>query len=540
MSVSDHSREVVKGSLWTMAGSITFNLFSFFYVILVARSVSPDELGLFYLAFGMISVGSVINSLGLSSSLVRYVPFFDGRGEGGKVRSLLKYSYATSAVLSMVLIAAVWLSADVISSLYQNPQLAPALRLLSVFLFLSNLLNLNLAYLRGKADMRSMQIIQNIQNGLKLALTGGIFFLFGASVATLAAAYLLSFLIAMLVSFVMVARKWPAGEPAGALPLKQMADEILPFGIMLSLMQSVGVLSNSLDRILLGYLGGPAGSTEIVAVYSVASALATVFMTLPNSIGSIFLPLVSRLFGKNDLAQIRQVTMNAQRWSLFAAIPFSVVLIAFSSGVLGTLYGDDYRAGAAAMSILAFALMFRIFPMTMSLTLAAMRLVGLQLRIMVLSAVVNLALDLLLIPGYGMAGCALATLATCILSSSLVAYYSKKHFGYSSPPQAYRLALCGALTLALMLGLNALLPVAPQLPPGAGGALAPYLEKVAYLAWLGLLSGVSTAVFVALSIAGKCLMDEDVELLRRVMEKARVPHAVSSPLLVLASYGAGR
>jgi O-antigen/teichoic acid export membrane protein len=536
---SAYSKEVAKGSFWSLAGSAMFYLVSFFYNIIIARAVSQDDLGLFFLSLSVTSLVAIVNDLGLSSALARYGPYYEGRREFGKIRALLRLARLAVTGAALVTIALLWWQADTIGAIYNNASLPGSIRLLSTYLLLSSLFNVNTALIRGRADMRTVQMLSNLQNFLKLALTLALFYLFGASAFTLAAAYILSFLPPMLLSVVFASRKL-ARLPAGyaSIGMVQVASEILPYGLMASIINSLSAIIFATSRLLLGYLSDPSQATQIIAIYSVSATLATVLLTIPTSIGGIFLPIISRLYGKNNFPHIRSVTETAQRWSLFMAIPFGLVMIAFSSDMLAILYGEQYRTGALVTSLLAFGMLLKSAVVVLSLTLAAMRRMATQLLMILASGLVNISLNLMLIPQYGMAGSAIASISGFAVSVLLLAYFSKRYFGFTFAPEIYRLGLAGAATLGAVLLLS---PAASALISPLGQILGPeapfYLTKLLYLAYFGVLACMTIAVFGLIALLLKCFRKEDVALMKKAMGKAFVPPPLIDVMGKIATYG---
>jgi O-antigen/teichoic acid export membrane protein len=535
---SEYSKAVAKGSMWSLAGSGVFYAISFVYSIIIARAVSQDDLGLFFLALSVTSMSAVFDDLGLASALARYVPFFEGKSEKGKIRALISMSQKLVTLSAIVTVAVLWLGADMISGIYQKPELAEPLRLLSTFLLLSNLFGVNTSFIRGRADIRTVQMLQAFQNSLKLALTLVLFQLYGASALTLAGAFLLSFIPPTLLSFFLVSRKSADLPESDGIGMSQMATEILPFGLMMSLATSLSVLILSASRLLLGYLSDPATSIQMVAMYSVSATLAAILLTLPASIGSIFLPVMSKLYGKNDLAQMRTVTETAQRWSLFITIPFGLVMMVFSPDILALLYGDSYRQAGPVLSILAFGVVLRVMAYMLYMTLAAMRLVKVQLKMLLISGSINLAACILLIPRFGMEGAAVAAVCGFAVSAIQSGYYSHKHFGFVLPPEVWKLALAALITLLFIVLLS---PGASSIPAFLSGLLGPdtpfYIAKAMYLAYLALLVSFTIPLYATLALALKCFRKEDVAMMKKALGKMRLPAGMISLAVALASYG---
>jgi O-antigen/teichoic acid export membrane protein len=534
--LSQHSKEVARGSFWSLLGSAFFKLVSFAYVVLIARAASQEDIGTFYLALSVMSLIWIFSDLGISGAFTRYVPYFEGKGERGKIRDLLSISYRFLTLLSLIIMAVLFWQADSIGHIYNNASLPDAIRILSVYILLGNLFRLNYLYLQGIADIRGSQLHQNLQNLLKLVITALLFYAFGPSVMTICAGFVLSFLLAFAGSCIPVFRSAASMHGDRGLERRELFSEIIPLGLTVAVVQYFSTIIASSDKLILGYIAEPSSSSTLVAVYSMAITLSSVLMVFPGSVGSIFLPLVSRLSGKNDLEGMREVMATAQRWSLFITLPVAAVMIAFSGDMLTVFYGSEYSGGAASMALFTIGLVFASFSFVVSLALTAMRLVKIELQVAAACGIVNVALNLLLIPVYGMAGAAAASVASFILGTFLLNHYAMKLIGFSNPPEAYKLLLSMVIVLLAVFFIKPMVSDAASAIIAQAGA-GEYLPKAIYLAYLGLLIGLSGALFIAASLALKCFRVEDISLMRTVLARAGVPEPLGALAEKVASYG---
>ncbi len=538
--IPEHSKQVARGSLWSLAGSAFFKLVSFFYAILVARAAAQDDVGLFNLSLSIVTIVMVFSDLGLVSSLLRFVPYYEGKGEKGKISALLRSAYVIVVAAGLLFMALLWLSADYLGAAYQSPRLPDAVRMLVPFIFFGGIFRLHYTYMQGRTDIRSMQMIQNSQNTLKLVLTAILFYVYSPSVLMMAAGFIISHIIAIALSIPYVRKDSEGLPPASSITLGEMVREVLPFGAMLSVLNGFTTAIASADRVLLGYLSAPAEALRTVAIYSYASALSVVLITLPAAIEAIFLPVISRLVGKGDPSLIRSATETAQRWTLLVTMPLAIVMIVFSSDIIGVLFGDAYRPGALAMSIITFAYLVRCYASVLANTLAAMRLVGLELRIYLVIAAANVALNILLIPPLGMEGSAIATVASFALMLALFHHYSKKIFGFGFKPEIYRITAAGAVAFVAIFALSSFLSsFVADLPHVGAGDVAAYSSKVIYLSYLTILMGLTGVIFGASCLALHCLHGEDVTLLRKALQKARLPPGLIRLAVGMAESGVG-
>jgi O-antigen/teichoic acid export membrane protein len=541
--IPQYSKEVAKGSLWSLAGNAFFKLASFFYLILISRAASPDDVGLFFVALSFVSLISLVSDIGLSGALSRYLPYFEGRNEKGKIKDLLKISYLVTTVSAIIITAIVWSQADAIGGVFnKNPQIPEAIRLLSAFMLLSNLFRLGLSALQGFADMRLMQYVYNTESVLKLVLTASLFYLYGASVWTMSAGLLLSYIPASLLALFYIRNKTINFPSHGGTRIssKQLFGEIAPFGIMLNIVTFFWAITGYADRLLLEYLTAPAMAETTVAIYSVATSLSTALLLFPTGVGNIFLPVMSRLAGKNDRVQMRAVLETAQRWALLVSLPAGLMLVLFSTEMMGAFSGQEYAPGGMTMSIFTVGTIIQALSYMLLLALAALRMVRLELRIAFIVTFVNVLLNAILIPPYGMEGSAAASVASCVVLLVLLSHYSQKLFSFTFSSEIYKLVLAGIITLVAMLLLKPYaMALTPSLPSIDAGALQPYLDKTIYLAFLGVLGAISAAIFLVFATLFKCFRSEDVHLLKKAMHKVKMPRGVIGLVTAIASFGVG-
>jgi len=320
---------------------------------------------------------------------------------------------------------------------------------------------------------------------------------------------------------------------------KGQRERLVPFGFMMTVLGSFWVLIASLDKLLLGYLLPSDTAAELIAIYSMAGNLAFVLTTLPSSLDVAFFPIISRGIGKNEMDNVRSVAATVQRWALLVTIPVAIVMMLFAAEILDVFYGGVYRAGAMVMAVLVLAFLIKAVVSTLLLTLAAMRRVMLELKIAAAVALINVILNIFLIPLYGMEGAAIATLAGFVALLLLLAYYSKKIFEFRFPPEAYKIALAGIIAFLVVLLLKQPLSSAADLLPSLsfGEELGAYTSKIMYMAYVGLLMCLSLALFVAASISLKCLHPEDIALMRKIMSRAGLPPRIIGFAMRIASLG---
>jgi len=249
MAIAQHSKDIAKGTFWSLGGNLLIKLASFFYLVILTRMATQADVGEFYLALSVIGVVILFADLGLSGALIRYLPYYLERKEISKGMRLMRISYAAVSVFSAIVTIIVFFLADPIAGIMKNPGLIQTIKLLCPYIVLNSIFSLNTSFFQGVKDIRTQSMLSNVQNIAKLILTVLFVFTLGATVFSIVIGFLASFVVALAISF------WYLKKPLSELAKGQvqtdespftMLAEIIPFGIMISTINSLWMLSTIL------------------------------------------------------------------------------------------------------------------------------------------------------------------------------------------------------------------------------------------------------------------------------------------------------
>ena len=299
----------------------------------------------------------------------------------------------------------------------------------------------------------------------------------------------------------------------------ELLRDIAPLGLMIAVLQNFSSLLPVSDRLVLGFLADPSSALSEVAIYSVLTTLATVLFVFPSSVGGIFLPVFSRLAGKNERDRMREVIDSSLRWTLMIAVPVGITMMVLSKEILSLFYGPSYASGALALSIFSAGMIISAASHILWLALAGLRMITVELVVAAASGLLNIALAFALVPSFGMEGAAAASAAGFICSFILLLHYCGGLLSYRPGPHALRLFIPSVLTLAALLLLR---PVLSPLLPESSESLE---GRILSLAAIGALTAVSYALFGLMAVFSGCFTEEDKGLAERALLRAGLPPA---------------
>ena len=177
-------------------------------------------------------------------------------------------------------------------------------------------------------------------------------------------------------------------------------------------------LNYRLDIFLVSYFAG----LQALGLYTVAVGVSQLLWLGSRAAARVVLPWVA-----GSAEGTGSTTALVARLSLWSALLGSGILILGGRWLIGLLFGARFSASYAPMLLLLIG----ATPFTLSNVLAAhlggLGLPNLNLRAALLGLVATVVLDLLLIPPYGIAGAALATSVSYLLTTAaVVAYFQRR------------------------------------------------------------------------------------------------------------------
>jgi O-antigen/teichoic acid export membrane protein len=184
-----------------------------------------------------------------------------------------------------------------------------------------------------------------------------------------------------------------------------MLKQSLPMGLSAAL----SLVMINFDTVLLGFMK-PASE---VGEYSAAYKVIFFFSSLVLLYNRNLFPAVSRTRGQPE--ELRRISEKTQKYCLLLAIPLALGGSLLSRPLMAIVFGPEFTRGAAPLAILIWIIPMSSLRVLYRVTLQSHGLQKLNLYLAVVAVVVNVGLNLLLIPRFSIVGSAAASLAAEIV-----------------------------------------------------------------------------------------------------------------------------
>lgn len=183
------------------------------------------------------------------------------------------------------------------------------------------------------------------------------------------------------------------------------------------------LVMSRVDLILLGSLKG-ASETGIYAIAARAAEFVPFFLLAANTTMG---PKVSHLYHAGERATLQRLTTASARRLTWITLPLLLALVVLARPLLHFFYGGRFTEGAIAVQILAVAQFFTIVSGPVGILLNMTNHARDSAKAFAVGAMLNVILNLLLIPPFGYTGAATATAISIVFCNSLRWYWVRRY-----------------------------------------------------------------------------------------------------------------
>lgn len=390
MSIDTIQRQSIVSLLW----QLVFTVVGFISTMYFAHTVGANILGAYFLFVAYLSIFGMVSDGGFGGAAVKRISEGEEQNEYFSAFFALRSVFVIAAVLFLII------SRDYFIDL-NNSGLFGWLLLAIIVSGFTGPVNVGVAG-RGKMGIRATcntitQISSVIFQVMAILLGFGAAGLAGGMVAGVFVGNIIEyrFFDLQLVRF-----KW------------QHIKSLFVFAFWLFLTSGGALVFLQADTILIGYFM----ENSDVGIYRVALQFTMAATFTTYALRTTLWPKVS-YWGKNgETGMAEESLARALSYSLLLAIPVFVGGALLGDKLLYFFYGDEFAQGYGVLVLLLAVQVVNIFQFLFTMYLDALDHPKESFKVTAVAASVNILLDILLIPIFGIVGAAAATLATMVLN----------------------------------------------------------------------------------------------------------------------------
>lgn len=407
--------------------------------IYIARAIGPTQLGYFNLVLWLVNIAASVGSLGIPLTTFKYIAEFLGAGKKDLARAVFFYSLRAQTLISSGL--------TVVSMIAVFTRVEPEYRLCSALLVLSMVPNM-ITFVPSQANTAA----ENSKLNTRGALAGAIVYvvtvilsiLVGWNLVGIAAGVLLSRVVELVVKIT------PALKSMESVPRVQLPADVRKRMFTFSSLSSGLMIVQIIvwDRSDIIFLKLLQSDIRQLAFFSVCFSLADRLVLPVQAFANALSATQMAEYGR-DKARLFRITSLAFVYMLMGVLPIMVGVACIASPFIRVVYGAQYLPAIPVFAIIALMSIPKAVLTPAQTLLYSTEDVGFVLKSGLAAGVLNILLDVILIPKYGAIGAAYANGITQTLA--VAAIWLRVAIRYPVRPDISILARLSAATASMAI-----------------------------------------------------------------------------------------
>jgi O-antigen/teichoic acid export membrane protein len=388
------------------------------YVLVKIAGV--NNYGSYVYIFNLLYLLAAFCMIGTDTLLVKKISVYDSVSKHPELKGIIFYSWLMvfSGVVLVAIVSKVIFS---ITGIMDGKTTINWLLLTFLSLVMLSVTTVNQASLQGLKKIFFSQVSEKLIRPLLVILLA-LAFLYKnnmISVEELIWINIAAIAAAMLVTIILLGRSIPF-KLKSIRPEYEIADWTRT-SLSFFLLSILYVLNSRIDIFLLGLYR----TSEEIGVYNIALRISEVIGFGLTIINFVLAPLIAKLYANGERIKLQQVITRSSRMVLFISLPLAIIIVIFRDTLL-SFFGVDFLNGNIALLILCFGQLLNVICGSVGLLLVMTGYEKFSIVSLAAGICLNIVLNLMLIPKYGLTGTAIATSSGFIIWNLLMYLFVRK------------------------------------------------------------------------------------------------------------------
>ncbi len=422
----DNSLKIlVKSSIWVFVGIILSKILGYAYRIIVARYYGPEVYGLLALSLTIIGWVALFSLLGFDSGVLRFLSLYSKK-EKNKASYLVKFSLNLLLITGIAAGILLFFLSDLIAEkIFSNPSLSIFLKLFSLTIPLTSLKVVFFPLMQVYGKYGWVLFASKILDPLVKLIALSILIFLGVNSLNVPISYLLSAIIVSLFAYLFCRISFKQFFKIKPKKNKQIIRDIFSYSWPMVFFTVSMFLFHQEDLFMIGLLK----TAEEVGFYNAAVPISLLLMTAVSLFSYMFFPIITQQYANGNKENVKQLSQQTGKWIYIISLPLFILFIIFPGVFIKILFGEEYLIASNALRFLSIGAMFANLSDISKLLLSMKGKSKLILKDILFVLALNTALNLILIPPYGITGAAIATMISFIVLGLIFTFQSWKILG---------------------------------------------------------------------------------------------------------------
>jgi O-antigen/teichoic acid export membrane protein len=389
---------------------------SFSFVL--ARVLGAYEVGIYFQALNIAIIGTIIGRMGLDNVVLKFTAIYSKNNEWDKVNGVYKQAIKICLFVSVIVtILLYFLSGIIAENFYKDAHAIIPIQWMVVSIIPFSLMTLHAEILKGLEKTSLSIIVQHVL----IPFTCLVVLLFYGELSDINIAvvtYVVSVFLSLLLSFIFL--KYSVKEDKIT---TMNSSKLLEMGLPLLLVASMGLFLSITDSMMLAFWL----DSSTVGIYGILVKIVFLSSMLLFVVNSIVAPKIASAFSQKEYSLVFKILKQSIIYLSMVALLILFIFFFFNVQIL-SIFGSEFISGKNALLILAVGQFFVLATGPVEYMLVMTGNEKLYRNIVIFSAILNIILNIALIPKYHMIGASVATATSLIIKNVLTAVVAYSFF----------------------------------------------------------------------------------------------------------------
>lgn len=428
----------------TFIASVISMILGFVITILLGRHLGAGDLGLYRMVCTIYGIAMLIGGLGIPVAMIKYVAEY--RKDKNKSDEVASSGVITSLLLGIGFSILFYFSSGIFERIFNMQGLSGLLKILAPVFPFALVGGSFLGLLNGLREMKKYAMATIIQSVLMLVVSVVLIY-WGFGIAGAVIGIVLSSAGSCLF-LVRVSKGYFEFTLEGYI---QTTKKMFSFGWKIIAVNWVNQINYDADTILLGYFLTAAD----VGYYGVAIGLSRFFWLVPSAIQTITYPVTSEYWANTNHRALQTMIDKSMKYTACILLPIGLGIGFFANDIVTLIFGKSFIYVVFPLRILIIGTVIYGIIKAVGSFFTGIGRPDLSLKIDSAGAIVNLVLNISLIPLFGISGAAFAAVASFVVMAILLIYLMIKIGHINININTYvQLGIITILAVALFMALS--------------------------------------------------------------------------------------
>lgn len=397
---------MLKQLSWSLTNVISTKVFSLLFVVILGNLLLPEQIGIYVIILVIITYSVAFATLKIEAGIVQKL-------NDQKIDHLKNEYFTIGLVLTIILglfaVGVLFLFKVYLLDLFKMSEHSRIYNQIVPLVFFEVIRQYFNQILVSRSEFKKIVFINGGASLIQIVVSI-IFIELGYNIEALILGLYISKILSLLAFIIYIKPLYVISFPARAI---RISKDLTGFSILIYAGSIAMFLDKNIDILFVNYFL----NTDDVAIYSYAIKFGLIMLLFGNAISLVNYPKMTSAFSKNDMEYINKLYADSHNF-LFLLLSVSSLLIIFHlSYLVDLVLPDIYIEITPVVAILLMGLILFASMAGVAKIFTAMGIPGYGAVINWLALLINIILNITLIPKLGIKGAAIATASSFVFRS---------------------------------------------------------------------------------------------------------------------------